>query len=39
MQALQEAEVFRQKRGDFGTKVAQKMAMDPKTTSCKSSFM
>ena len=36
VQALQEAEVFRMKRGEFGTEMARQMAIDPKTTPCKS---
>lgn len=35
VQALQEAEVFRQKLGEFGTEMAQRMATDPKTSPCK----
>jgi hypothetical protein len=35
VQALQEAEIFRQKRGEFGSELAMKMAMDPRTTPCK----
>ena len=37
VQALQEAEVFRQKLGEFASDMAMKMAMDPKTTPCNSS--
>ncbi|TKC13318.1 DUF domain-containing protein [Robertmurraya kyonggiensis] len=32
VQALQEAELFRQRRGDFATQLAQQMVLDPKTT-------
>jgi uncharacterized membrane protein YgcG len=32
VQALQEAEVFRRRIGEFGTDLAMKMALDPKTT-------
>jgi len=32
VQALQELEVFRQKVGEFGSEMAMKMAMDPKTS-------
>lgn len=38
VQALQEAEVFRQKIGEFGTELARTMAQDPKTSPCKSTF-
>jgi hypothetical protein len=38
VQALQEAEVFRMKHGEYGSEMAQWMATDPKTTPCKSSF-
>jgi hypothetical protein len=37
VQALQEAEVFRMKHGEYGSEIAQWMATDPKTTPCKSS--
>jgi len=36
VQALQEFEVFRQKVGEFGSEMAMRMAMDPKTSPCKS---
>ena len=36
--ALQEAEIFRQQLGEFSTELAQKMAMDPKTTPGKITF-
>ena len=36
VQALQELEVFRQKVGEFGSEMAMRMAMDPKTSPCKS---
>jgi hypothetical protein len=36
VQALQEAEVFRQKHGEFGTEMARRAAIDPKTSPCKS---
>ena len=36
MQALQELELFRQKVGEFGSEMAMKMAMDLKTSPCKS---
>jgi hypothetical protein len=38
VQALQEAEIFRQKLGEFGSELAMKMATDPRTTPCKSTF-
>jgi hypothetical protein len=37
VQALQEAEVFRMKHGEYGSEMAQRMAMDPKTSPCKCS--
>jgi hypothetical protein len=37
VQALQEAEVFRMKQGEYGSQMAQRMATDPKTSSCKRS--
>ena len=36
VQALQELDVFRQKVGEFGSEMAMRMAMDPKTSPCKS---
>ena len=36
VQALQELEVFRQKVGEFGSEMAMKMAMDLRTSPCKS---
>jgi hypothetical protein len=36
VQALQEIDLFRQKVGEFGSEIAMKMAMDPKTFPCKS---
>jgi hypothetical protein len=36
VQALQEAEVFRQKLGEFGTDMARRVAIDPRTSPCKS---
>ena len=39
IQALQEAELFRQKIGEFGSELATKMAMDPRTTPCKTTFV
>jgi hypothetical protein len=36
VQALQEFEVFRQKVGEFGSEMEMRMAMDPKTSPCKS---
>jgi hypothetical protein len=36
VQALQEAEVFRQKHGEFGTEMARRAAIDPETSPCKS---
>ena len=36
VQVLQEFEVFRTKVGEFGSEMAMKMAMDPKTSPCKS---
>ncbi|XP_039835004.1 uncharacterized protein LOC120695849 [Panicum virgatum] len=36
VQALQELEVFRQKVDEFGSEMAMRMAMDPKTSPCKS---
>jgi hypothetical protein len=35
MQALQEAEVFHMKHGEYGSEMAQRMATDPKTSPCK----
>jgi hypothetical protein len=37
VQALQEAEVFRMKHGNYGSEIAQQMETDPKTTPCKRS--
>jgi hypothetical protein len=37
VQALQEAEVFRMKHGDYGSEMAHRMATDPKTSPCKRS--
>jgi hypothetical protein len=37
VQALQEAEVFRMKHGEYGSEMAQRMATDPKTTPCEHS--
>jgi hypothetical protein len=37
VQALQEAEVFRMKHGEYGPEMAHRMTMDPKTSPCKSS--
>jgi hypothetical protein len=39
VQALQEAEVFRQKLGEFGTEMERRAAIDPKTSPCKSNFV
>jgi hypothetical protein len=39
VQALQEAEVFRQKHDEFGTEMARRAAIDPKTSPCKSNFV
>ena len=36
VQALQELDLFRQKVGEFGGEMAMKMAMDPRTSPCKS---
>ena len=36
VQALQEFDVFRQKVGEYGSEMAMRMAMDPKTSPCKS---
>jgi hypothetical protein len=36
VQALQEAEVFRQKLGEFDTDMSRRAAIDPKTSPCKS---
>jgi len=36
VQALQEFDVFRQKVGEYGSEMAMQMAMDPKTSPCKS---
>ena len=36
VQALQEFEVFRTKVGEFGSEMAMKMVMDPKTSPSKS---
>jgi hypothetical protein len=36
VQALQEAEVLRQKLGEFDTDMARRAAIDPKTSLCKS---
>jgi hypothetical protein len=36
MQALQEAEVFRQNLGEFGTDMARRATIDAKTSPCKS---
>jgi hypothetical protein len=38
VQALQEAEVFRQKLGESGTEMARRAAIDPKTSPCKSNY-
>jgi hypothetical protein len=35
VQALQEAEVLRQKLGEFGTDMARRAAVDPRTSPCK----
>jgi hypothetical protein len=35
VRALQEAEVFRQKHGDFAQEIAMRAAIDPKTSPCK----
>ena len=35
-QALQEFDVFRQKLGEYGSEMAMRMAMNPKTSPCKS---
>jgi uncharacterized membrane protein YgcG len=35
VQALQEAEVFRRKHGDFAQEIARRAAIDPKTSPCK----
>jgi hypothetical protein len=37
VQALQEAEVFHMKHGEYGSEMAQRMATDPKTSPCESS--
>ena len=39
VQELQELDLFRQKVGEFGSEMAMKMAMDPKTSPCKSYFV
>ena len=39
VQALQEFDVFRQKVGEYGSEMAMRMAMDPKTSPCKSYFV
>ena len=36
MQVLQEFDVFRQKVGEYSSEMAMQMAMDPKTSPCKS---
>ena len=36
VQALQEFDVFRQKVGEYDSEMAMRMAMDPKTSPCKS---
>ena len=36
VQSLQEFDVFRPKIGEFGSEMAMRMAMDPKTSPCKS---
>ena len=36
VQALQEFDMFRQKVGEYGSEMAMRMAMDPKTSPCKS---
>ena len=36
VQALQELDLFRQKVDEFGSEMAMRMAMDPKTSPCKS---
>ena len=36
VQALQEFDVFRQKIGEYSSEMAMWMAMDPKTSPCKS---
>ena len=36
VQALQEFEEFRTKVGEFGSEMAMKMAMDPRTSPCRS---
>ena len=36
VQALQELDVFRQKIGEYSSDMAMRMAMDPKTSPCKS---
>ena len=36
VQALQEFDVFRQKVGEYGSEMAMRMVMDPKTSPCKS---
>jgi len=35
VKALQEAELYRQKIGDFGSEMAMRMALDRNTTPCK----
>jgi hypothetical protein len=35
VQALQKAELFRQKVGEFGSDMGMQMALDPKTMPCK----
>ena len=39
VQALQEFDVFRQKVGEYNSEMAMRMAMDPKTSPCKSFTM
>jgi hypothetical protein len=39
VQALQEAKVFCQKHGEFGTEMARRAVFDPKTSPCKSNFV
>ena len=36
VQTLQELDVFRQKIGEYSSDMAMRMAMDPKTSPCKS---
>ena len=36
MQALQEFDVFRQKVGEYGSEMEMRMALDAKTSPCKS---